>query len=1034
MGKIRLYELAQRLGADSKTLIERFARLGVEVKSHMSMLEEKDIQRIRPGLAASEGEHYDEKRVSQGIIRRRRKDPAPAETVPAEDAAPGKTVAAENSGESFAENTSSPNVAAVPPEKAETSSPEPPKPPVKIEPSNVPGASAEVIKTEPPVPAPEVVAAAAEIAPEARETAPEIKEPVPEPKETIPEAKETVSEKETALKEEVEPESRKTSGAGTQEIKTNVPPAPEPQALSGTVAREPVSAEPAPKVVAPVAPAVVPAAIPAASPSKPANVTSPSSEKPVAKERDRNASRPQRRSSGTAKILGRVDLGLTVEKPAAPAVSKPEVKTAPPVPQAPVASVAPNRIVNEMPVGPFENEPSRRSSGKGSDSHGNGGDPEQKKSSGKALRGDHKKSKIRLVDIDSDMDDDDMMPHGRREMFEPKRADRGNKRRNAKQPPKKTEVTVPKAIKRIIRISDVITVGELAKRMSIKASELIRELMKQGTMVTINDPLDYETAMLLASDFNYEVENVAFDEESVLGEHAAETAAASDEQLQPRPPVVTIMGHVDHGKTSLLDAIRETNVIAREAGGITQHIGAYEIELNGRKICFLDTPGHEAFTSMRARGAKVTDIVVLVVAADDGVMPQTEEAINHSKAAGVPIIVAINKIDKPAANPEKVRQELTKFGLLSEDWGGDTIFVEVSAKKRINLDGLLEMILLQAEMMELKADPGRRAKGTIIEARLDRGRGPVATVLIQEGTLRPGNPVVAGVHYGHVRAMMDDCGRPLTEAGPSTPVEITGLSGVPEAGETFYALEDERAAKEVALHRQQKNRAIEMAKTSKISLEQLYSRLKEGDVKELNVIVKADVQGSVEAVCDSLTKLSTSNCRLTIIHSAVGGITETDVTLASASNAIIIGFNVRPEAKATVLADTEGVDIRLYDVIYDAVNDVRDAMQGLLAPTYREKALGKAEIRQIYHISKVGTVAGCAVIEGKILRNAQVRLLRDNVVIWSGKIASLKRLKDDAREVMNGYECGIALDGYNDIKPEDILEAFEMEEVKTRLA
>ncbi|MBR5997563.1 MAG: translation initiation factor IF-2, partial [Deltaproteobacteria bacterium] len=541
-------------------------------------------------------------------------------------------------------------------------------------------------------------------------------------------------------------------------------------------------------------------------------------------------------------------------------------------------------------------------------------------------------------------------------------------------------------------------------------------------------------SMLLASDFNYEVENVAFDEESVLGEHAAETAAASDEQLQPRPPVVTIMGHVDHGKTSLLDAIRETNVIAREAGGITQHIGAYEIEQNGRKICFLDTPGHEAFTSMRARGAKVTDIVVLVVAADDGVMPQTEEAINHSKAAGVPIIVAINKIDKPTANPEKVRQELTKFGLLSEDWGGDTIFVEVSAKKRINLDGLLEMILLQAEMMELKADPSRRAKGTIIEARLDRGRGPVATVLIQEGTLRPGNPVVAGVYYGHVRAMIDDCGRPLTEAGPSTPVEITGLSGVPDAGETFYALEDERAAKEVALHRQQKNRAIEMAKTSKISLEQLYSRLKEGDVKELNVIVKADVQGSVEAVCDSLTKLSTSNCRLTIIHSAVGGITETDVTLASASNAIIIGFNVRPETKATALADTEGVDIRLYDVIYDAVNDVRDAMQGLLAPTYREKALGKAEIRQIYHISKVGTVAGCAVIEGKIMRNAQVRLLRDNVVIWSGKIASLKRLKDDAREVMNGYECGIALDGYNDIKPEDILEAFEMEEVKTRLA
>jgi translation initiation factor IF-2 len=474
-------------------------------------------------------------------------------------------------------------------------------------------------------------------------------------------------------------------------------------------------------------------------------------------------------------------------------------------------------------------------------------------------------------------------------------------------------------------------------------------------------------------------------------------------------------------------------VIAGEAGGITQHIGAYKVELDGKPISFLDTPGHEAFTSMRARGAQVTDIVILVVAADDGVMPQTKEAINHSKAAEVPIIVAINKIDKPQANPEKVKQELTEFGLVPEDWGGDTIFVEVSAKQKLNLDELLEMILLQAEVMELKANPEKLAKGTIVEARLDRGRGPVATVLIQEGTLKIGDPIVTGTYYGSVRSMANDRGVRIKTAGPSDPVEITGLSGVPDAGDNFYSLETERSARDVAQHRLQKAREAELAKSSKISLDQLYARIQEGDVKELNVILKGDVQGSVEAVRDSLNKLSTDACRLVVIHSAVGGITESDVSLASASDAIILGFNVRPESKASSLAESEGVDIRLYNIIYDAVADIRDAMEGLLAPTFKEKALGRIEIRETFNISKVGTVAGCYVLEGKILRNAQVRLVRDSVVVWQGKLNSLKRFKDDVREVASGYECGIALEGYNDIKPGDILEAFEMEEIKSKL-
>jgi len=621
----------------------------------------------------------------------------------------------------------------------------------------------------------------------------------------------------------------------------------------------------------------------------------------------------------------------------------------------------------------------------------------------------------------------------KREVYEPDRNERFRKGRKANRPSKKTEITVSKAIKRKIRISDVITVGELAKRMGVKANDLIKELMSQGQMVNINHPLDFESAAILAAEFQYEVENVAFDEETILAYSDLELEKENPELMKTRPPVVTIMGHVDHGKTSLLDAIREANVTEGEAGGITQHIGAYDVDLDGRKITFLDTPGHEAFTSMRARGAQVTDIVILVVAADDGVMPQTKEALNHSKAAGVPIIVAVNKIDKPGANPDRVKQELADLDLLPEDWGGQTIFVEVSAKERTNLAQLLEMILLQAEVMELKADPEKRAQGTVVEARLDKGRGPVTTVLVQHGTLRVGDPIVAGLHYGRVRSMTDDRGHAVKEAGPSVPVEVTGLSGVPSAGDSFHALEDEKTAKDVVQHRQQKSREAELAKHSKISLDQLYARLQQGEVKELKIIIKADVQGSVEAVSDSLSKLSTDACRLLVTHSGVGGISETDISLAAASDAIVLGFNVRPAPKAASLAELEGVDIRLYSVIYDAVNDIKSAMEGLLEPTLVEEDLGRAEVRETFHVTKVGTVAGCYVVNGKILRNAKARLLRDDVVIWTGKLDSLKRFKEDAKEVATGYECGIGLENYNDVKPGDVIEAFQVKEVKTAL-
>lgn len=592
----------------------------------------------------------------------------------------------------------------------------------------------------------------------------------------------------------------------------------------------------------------------------------------------------------------------------------------------------------------------------------------------------------------------------------------------------KPEITLPKPIKRKIRISEAILVGELAKRMGIKASEVIKKLMELGLMVTINQAIDADAAALVATDFGYEVEKTGLEIEDLI-EEKEESAT----ELVPRPPVVTIMGHVDHGKTSLLDAIRQTNVTAAEAGGITQHIGAYEVEVDHRKVVFLDTPGHEAFTAMRARGAKVTDIVVLVVAADDGVMTQTIEAINHAKAAHVPIIVAINKIDKPNANPERVKQALTEYGLVPEAWGGQTIFAEISAKLKIGLKELLEMILLQADIMELKANPSRPATGVVIEAKLDRGRGPVATVLVQNGTLHIGDAFVSGIHFGRVRAMINDRGEKIDQAGPSTPVEVIGFPSVPNAGDSFVVVKDERKAKELAAQRMQKQRELELSKTSKITLEDFYKKMKKGVVKDLNLILKADVQGSIEALREALHRLSTEAVKINILHASVGAISESDCMLASASQAIILGFNVKIEPKAQAIAEQERIDLRVYDVIYEAIEDVRKAMEGLLEPVYQEHLVGRAEVRQIFNISRVGVVAGCFVTEGKIVRGSHAHVVRNGQVVCEGNITSLKHLKDDFKEITSGYECGLMIGDFRDYAINDIIESYLMEKVTAQL-
>ncbi|MBW2308382.1 MAG: translation initiation factor IF-2 [Deltaproteobacteria bacterium] len=593
---------------------------------------------------------------------------------------------------------------------------------------------------------------------------------------------------------------------------------------------------------------------------------------------------------------------------------------------------------------------------------------------------------------------------------------------------KKTEITTPKAIKRRIKVYDTISVGELAKRLQIKATDLIKELMKMGVMASINKPLDIDIATLVSAEFGYEVESASMEPMHIL-----ETQADRPEELVARSPVVTVMGHVDHGKTALLDAIRHTHVMEGEAGGITQHIGAYTVRQDGNKIVFIDTPGHEAFTAMRARGAKVTDIVVLVVAADDGVMAQTDEAIAHARAANVPIVVAINKIDKPNANLERVRKSLAERELIPEEWGGDVLFTEVSAKEKIGIDQLLENILLQAEILDYKANPSKPARGVVIESRMERGRGAVASILVQEGTLRPGDYFITGVHTGRVRALLDENGQMLTHAPPSTPVEVQGFSGVPAAGEEFVVVTEEKRARELVEYRQQKQRESELARSAKITLETFYSKMQEGEAKELNLVLKADTQGSLEALSEALINMSTDKVKTHIIHGSVGTVTENDVMLASASKAIIVGFQVKSDPRTLTLAEHEGVQIQHYNIIYNAIDEIHKAMKGLLEPVIKEVHLGRAEVRHLFSISRVGLIAGCTQLEGIARRGAVARIIRDQQVVHEGKVTSLKRFKDDVREVSVGFEFGLLIDGSPEFQIKDLVDFFEYTEEEDSL-
>ncbi len=973
MVKVRVYELAKDLNMTNRALLNKMKELKIEVKSHMSSLEGNDITAIRRSILGKKKRKADVK-VKPSVIRRRKSTDAEDDLLPDEPDADEE------------EKIEKPAVikrkkAAVQKEEVPLVDEEKIKAEEKYEEDVVVEPAEDVVE-----PAEDKPAAAKKLKAK-KSAAAKIIKPVEvevEEEEVIPEPE--VVKEEAPVKEKIEK---------IKEIKEKV------QTDSESTLEKKEETESAKEAV-----------------KESAKESVKSDAPPEAGEKDKKQKKKKKKKSTPAKIVKIADPAVleNLRKTAAGEDKKWGKSDAPKRRPKPKVQFSPSSTPEKKPV------PKESTALPGAEVS------KLKKEKRKPVFGEdkppanvaRKKQRKRKSVIEGDAlykSNRGRKKRGRKEV-------RGGKKGNFQ----KTQITTPKAIKRRVKIDEAIELAELAKRMGIKANEMIAKLMTVGVMATVNQTIDFDTAALVATEFDFEVEKASFEEETLLN---VEEGKEDDENMIGRAPVVTIMGHVDHGKTSLLDVIRKSKITSGEAGGITQHIGAYNVPTpNGGRVTFLDTPGHAAFTSMRSRGAKVTDIVILVVAADDGVMPQTIEAINHSKDAGVPVLVAVNKMDKEGADPDRIMRELSELGLLAEDWGGDVIFVKVSAKTGEGIDELLEMVLLQSEVLELKANPDRNASGYVVESRLDTGRGAVATVLVKQGTLKDGHPVVCGLYSGRIRAMIDDSGKRIDEAGPSTPVEIVGLNGVPDAGDEFISVASDKDAKQIAGHRMQKQRAKELAKKSRANLEKMFENLGSAEVKELKLIVKADVHGSIEALNDSLNDLAKEEVEIKIVHSGAGTINESDVALAAVSDAIIIGFNVRPNPQIRKLAKDENVDMRFYDIIYDVINDIKAALDGMMPSTFHEIIIGRADVRDIFVVPKMGTIAGSHISEGKVVRGKKVRLLRDGVIKCDTQLSSLRRFKDDVKEVDQGFECGIGLEKYNDIKVGDAIECYEVEERK----
>ncbi|WP_272700634.1 translation initiation factor IF-2 [Desulfovibrio sp. Fe33] len=978
--KVRVEDLAAELNLSNKEIIQQLREIGVQAKSQKTVVEDEDVDRLKAELKKGGTGRKEVRRVGESgvIIRRRRKKSKSAR----EEAAHVAEESVDESEDSAQETGAPESVEAAPVKKETVKAPE--KEAEKTVEESAPKAAprksvpqVKIIKpaVEEPKQAPEKEAAEVVQAPAAKAVAAEAA-PEPAPAEAKPEP-------------EVKPETAPVLEAVSES-------APEAKIVS-----EPAVPEEKTEVKAEAAPAAAP-------------------EREEKAEKTEPRKKKKKRKEPEAPKVRIISMPTEAEVQAREAAKEAQSERRP-------ADRGSDRG-SERGAGRPAGRPGARPARPGARPAQNGTDPvpDPSMADGRSKKKKGKKDR-RVVEFANDGGQDhtnklysDNFPQGRK--------GRRKKGRRGQQPlmhHDQSQAQPMKAAKRKIKFDEAIRLADMAHQMGIKAQDLIKALFGLGVMATINQSLDLDTASLLAGEFGYEVENVSFDEQEFL----IPTEGDKDEDLKPRPPVVTIMGHVDHGKTSLLDAIRMSNVTDGEAGGITQHIGAYHVQTNRGEIVFLDTPGHEAFTTMRMRGAQVTDIVILVVAADDGVMDQTREAISHSRAAGVPIVVAVNKMDKEGANPDNVKRELAELGLSPEEWGGDTIFAHVSAKKKEGIDELLEMVLLQAEVMELKANPDKHARGHIVEARLDKGRGPVGTMLISEGTINQGDSFVSGIHFGKVRAMFNDQGKKIKSAGPAMPVEIQGFDGLPEAGDELFVVDDEKVARRIAQSRAMKQREKILSAKTKVTLESFLASKPNDEAQTLNLVLKADVQGSLEAVTEALNKLSTDEVKISVVHGGAGAITESDILLAGASEAIIIGFNVRPNLKVKQIAEQEGVEIRFYDIIYKLVQEVKDAMSGMLAPDIEEVYLGQAEVRATFSVPKVGMIAGCMVADGKITRGCKARLLRDGVVIYTGQVASLRREKDDVREVAKGYECGIGLEKFNDVKVGDTIEAFDTKEV-----